>query len=167
MDLPEPGKHRRTSARLALGAALLAVGLALSLPAGAVDKPTTSPTAQDRLASARVHIRAKNWNAARAELLIAERDEPNNADIHNLLGYAYRKQERRDLPAAFKHYQRALQLDPTHKGAHEYIGEAYLMDGKLAQAERHLVELESLCGNRSCEEYQDLAGAIAKFKAAK
>lgn len=31
------------------------------------------------------------------------------------------------LDLAFKHYQRALQLDPRHLGAHEYIGEAYLM----------------------------------------
>ena len=29
------------------------------------------------------------------------------------------------------------------------------------QAEQHLAELERICGNRSCEEYQDLAEAIA------
>lgn len=153
--------------KLTLAAILALLGLACSLQAGAVDKPTTSPSAQDRLQNVRAHIEAKRWNAARVELHLAERDEPNNADIHNLLGYAYRKQHRRDLPNAFKHYRRALQLDPTHKGAHEYIGEAYLMDNQLAPAENHLAELEKLCGNRSCEEYRDLADAIAKFKAEK
>jgi len=140
------------------------LGLAACLQAGAVDNPTVSPTAQDRLQSARGHIQAQRWNAALAELRIAQRDEPNNADLHNLLGYAYRKQDKRDLASAFKHYYRALQLDPAHKGAHEYIGEAYLMDNKLSQAEKHLAEL---CGNRSCEEYLDLAGAISRFKAGK
>jgi hypothetical protein len=60
-----------------------------------------------------------------------------------------------------------LQLDPKHKGAHEYIGEAYLMDKKPAEAEKHLASLEQICGNKTCEEYVDLAAAIAKYKAGK
>lgn len=51
-----------------------------------------------------------------------------------------------------------------HRGAHEYIGEAYLMDNKPEEAKRHLAELEKICGNRTCEEYADLAKAIAEFK---
>ena len=39
------------------------------------------------------------------------------------------------------------------------------MDRQPGQAEKHLAELEKLCGNRTCEEYQDLAGAIAQYKA--
>ena len=65
----------------------------------------------------------------------------------------------------FAHYRLALRLDPTHRGAHETIGEAYLMDGKPAEARRHLAELERLCGNRTCEEYGDLAGAIDRYRA--
>ena len=94
----------------------------------------------------------------------AARDEPGNADLHNLLGYSYRKQTTPNLARAFEHYQQALRLDPAHCGAHEYIGEAYLMDGKLADARRHLTELERLCGNRTCEEYADLAAAIARYR---
>jgi hypothetical protein len=41
------------------------------------------------------------------------------------------------------------------------------MDNQLAPAEKHLADLEKLCGNRTCEEYRDLADAIAKFKAEK
>ncbi|MFY8042684.1 MAG: hypothetical protein ACOVOD_07130, partial [Rhodoferax sp.] len=85
----------------------------------------------------------------------------------NLLAYSYRKQDKPDLPKAFEHYKIALQLNPKHKGAHEYIGEAYLMDRQPILAEQHLAELEKICGNRQCEEYQDLAQAIAAYRKSK
>ncbi len=122
------------------------------------------PTASARMDSARTAIRAGNWRLAVAELNLAVRDEPGNADIHNLLGYSYRKQASPNLAKAFEHYRTALRLNPQHKGAHEYIGEAYLMDKKPAEAEKHLAALEKLCGNKTCEEYTDLAKAIAAYR---
>ncbi|NDD14434.1 MAG: hypothetical protein EB072_17765, partial [Betaproteobacteria bacterium] len=89
-----------------------------------------------------------------------------NADAHNLLAYTYRKQEKPNLPKAFEHYKIALKLNPSHKGAHEYIGEAYVMDRKPELAEKHLAELERICGNKTCEEYVDLAQSIAAFRKA-
>jgi tetratricopeptide (TPR) repeat protein len=68
------------------------------------------------------------------------------------------------LTQAFEHYRIALKLNPDHKGAHEYIGEAYLMDKKPVEAEKHLTELKRICGNSSCEEYIDLSRAIAQYK---
>jgi hypothetical protein len=47
---------------------------------------------------------------------------------------------------------------------HEYIGEAYLMEKNPAEAEKHLAELEKICGNKTCEEYADLSKAIADYK---
>ena len=119
----------------------------------------------DRLKTARAAIQGKEWKKALAELNLAAREEPRNADVQNLLGYSYRKQGTPDLPKAFEHYQAALRLDPRHKGAHEYIGEAYLMDKKPAEAEKHLAALAQICGNTTCEEYEDLAKAIAEYKA--
>ncbi len=86
----------------------------------------------------------------------------DDANAYNYLGYASRKSG--DLPAAFKHYGRALALNPKHRGAHEYIGEAYLMSGNLPKAEEHLKVLDGLC-TFSCEEYRDLKAAIASYKA--
>ena len=63
---------------------------------------------------------------------------------------------------AFAYYGRALDLDPRHLGAHEYIGEAYLIVGDLAKAEQHLATLTEICA--SCEETEELAEAIAQFK---
>lgn len=148
---------------------LLAAALASASPAWSADTPNPSvpaqPTVQERLANARKAVAASNWSAAMRELNVAVREEPQNADVHNLLGYAYRKRASPDMAKAFQHYNMALKFDPRHKGAHEYIGEAYLMEKRLPEAEKHLAELERICGNRECEEYRDLAKSIAEFKA--
>jgi len=142
------------------------------LPAYGADTPgvdpaaaaATQPTVSDRLAAARKAIEAKDWNRAIGELNTAAREQPQNADVHNLLGYSWRKRSTPDITKAFEHYYTALRIDPRHRGAHEYIGQAYLMEKRTAEAERHLGELEKICG-KSCPEYQELAKAIAEFKA--
>jgi Tfp pilus assembly protein PilF len=129
------------------------------------DTPTNSePSSAERMGVARVAIQAKNWSTAITELKATVKEEPSNADAHNLLAFSFRKQAKPDLPQAFEHYRIALKLNPNHKGAHEYIGEAYLMDKKPAEAKKHLTELQRICGNTTCEEYVDLASAIAKYK---
>ena len=67
------------------------------------------------------------------------------------------------LDLAFKHYGEALRLDPRHRGAHEYIGEAYLMKGDLAKAKEHLAQLDRLCFF-GCTELTDLKQAIAAYE---
>lgn len=148
---------------------LLVLLLSALAPAGAADTPSPAvpaqPTVQERLANARKAVAAGNWGAAMRELNVAVREEPRNADVHNLLGYTWRKRASPDLAKAFQHYDMALKYDPAHRGAHEYIGEAYLLQKRLPDAEKHLAELERLCGGRDCEEYRDLAKAIADFRA--
>jgi Tfp pilus assembly protein PilF len=135
---------------------------ALAAPLARADANLTSPPVNnadfDIGAEA---IKSRDWDRAAYHLEIAVRAEPANADAQNLLAYAYRNQKKLDL--AFKHYGEALRLDPKHRGAHEYIGEAYLMRGDKAKAQEHLVALERLCG-KGCEQYQDLARAIAAAK---
>lgn len=115
------------------------------------------------LQAGRKAVAAKDWQTAIRHLEKAVLQEPNNPDSFNLLAFSFRKQAKPNLPKAFENYRIALKLDPKHKGAHEYIGEAYLMDKKPVEAEKHLVILESLCGNKTCEEYQDLEKAIADY----
>jgi len=134
--------------------------------AHAEDTPSNmGPGGSEQLVAARAAVAAKDWSRAIAELNAAVRAEPRNADVHNLLGYSHRKKTQPDLTKAFEHYKLALQIDPGHKGAHEYIGEAYLMDQLPAEAEKHLAELARLCGNKTCEEYLDLDEAIKAYKA--
>lgn len=134
----------------------------------AADVPVMNvPTVNQRMKTARDAIAKSDWRAAKYETEKVIADEPGNADAHNLLAYAYRKQGQPDLARAFAHYKIALQLNPQHKGAHEYIGEAYLLDHKPEMAEHHLAALEQICGNRVCEEYLDLAHALAAYRKAK
>jgi len=86
----------------------------------------------------------------------------SDADGHNWLAYAYRKSGR--LDEAFRHYRRALGIDPKHLGAHEYIGEAYLQAKQPDEARKHLQRLAELCGMQ-CEQYVDLQRAIGEFQA--
>ena len=106
-------------------------------------------------------VEARNWNAAIKSFSSASLRDPDNADLQNYLGFSYRRLGQ--LEPAFKHYQRALTLNPRHRGAHEYIGEAYLMVKNLAKAEEHLAALDRLC-LLPCEEYADLKAKVAAYK---
>jgi tetratricopeptide (TPR) repeat protein len=86
-----------------------------------------------------------------------------DADAHNWLGYAYRRSGNYD--AAFLQYDRALAINPKHRGAHEYMGEAYLLLGNLPQAEEHLKILDQLCW-LPCTEYSQLKTKVAEYKSA-
>jgi tetratricopeptide (TPR) repeat protein len=91
----------------------------------------------------------------------AAQSEPRNADAYNLLGFATRKSG--DATGSLQYYNQALAIDPKHLGAHEYIGEAYLMLGDVKKAEEHLARLDSLC-TFGCTEYRMLRDAINAFK---
>lgn len=147
-------------------AAVLLAALALggaSLPACADPAEIDSDLAatdQD-YAAARHAIAAKQWEEAILRLRKAEVRHPDHADLQNDLGYAHRNLKQFD--AAFKHYKRAIELEPRHRGAHEYIGEAYLMVGDVANAEKHLAALRAIC-LLPCEELADLEKAFAKYR---
>ena len=67
------------------------------------------------------------------------------------------------MTTVFFHYQQALRIDPQHRGAHEYMGEAYLMVDNPAKAKEHLAALDKLCFF-PCEEFSDLKKAIAAYE---
>ena len=136
--------------------------LALVVPLHAfADAAVTQPVSNPDFEFGVEAIKAKDWDKAIAHFTTYARIDPANADAQNFLGYAYRNQKSYDL--AFRHYKEALRLDPSHRGAHEYIGEAYVLVGDKAKAQEHLAALERICTKR-CDEYQDLARAIAQAK---
>lgn len=125
--------------------------------------PARSTTAAD-FARGRAAIDHKDWPEAinAFEKVVAQ--DNRNADAWNWLGYASRKSGK--LDAAFKYYDKALSIDPRHKGVYEYQGEAFLMANQLPKAESNLATLARLC-NSSCEEYKDLKEAVDDYKAGK
>ena len=91
---------------------------------------------------------------------VVDRDQAN-ADAYNWLAYATRQNG--DPLKAIGIYQQALDIDPKHRGAHEYIGEAYLQLNDLARAKEHLATLDKLCFF-PCSEYSDLKKAIQEYE---
>ncbi len=132
----------------------------LSLAAG-TDETPTAPAAVNDLEEGRKAVKAKQWRTAITHLEKALAKDRNNADIHNWLGYSYRNSG--NVPKGMDHYNVALKLNPNHRGAHEYIGQGYLTLKNKPKAEEHLSALEKICGKK-CEEYEDLAKAIAAYK---
>lgn len=124
------------------------------------DEPETAALDPDYAAGKKA-IEAKNWRGAVKALSSAALRDTRNPDIQNYLGYAHRHLG--DLPRAFAHYERALKLNPRHRGAHEYAGQAALLAGDLPRAQRHLAALKGIC-LLPCEELDDLQAAVDVYK---
>lgn len=82
----------------------------------------------------------------------------NDAMVLTMIGYSKRKLGNYDEGLAY--YQRALAIEPNNTNTREYLGEAYAEKGKLDLAKAELVKISAVCGT-TCEQYQDLAKAIA------
>jgi cytochrome c-type biogenesis protein CcmH/NrfG len=114
----------------------------------------------DHMAIGRTAVAKSDWKLAVAEFTAAVAANAKDADANNLLAYSYRKSG--DLTNAFKYYKVALGIDPKHKGALEYQGEAYVISGKMKDAKANLAKLKAAGCGTTCENYIDLAAFIAK-----
>ena len=135
---------------------ILAVSLSVQADPGDEEDKGDPDYARGRQA-----VEAKDWPAAIRLLSSAALRDTRNADIQNYLGYAYRNSG--ELSAAFKHYSRALELNPRHRGAHEYVGEAYLMIRNPQKAEEHVAALKKIC-LIPCAELGHLQKALAEYR---
>ena len=137
----------------------------LFLPAAALPADSSPPIRTDPVIEQATKATAsKDWPQAQAVLKDGLARDPNNPDYHSLYAYSIRKGANPDMNLVFKHYNEALRLDPKHRGAHEYIGEAYLMVGNLPKAKEHLSSLDKLCFF-PCSEFSDLKKSIAAYEA--
>lgn len=161
------------SALLALGILVVSLGVVATLPTpatadggggggGGGDDNRAPLKAEDPDYTRAVKSIKAGEFAAAIKLLegVVARDG-TNADAYNWLAYSVRKtgDPRRSIPI----YQKALAIDPNHRGAHEYIGEAYLALDDLATAKEHLARLDSLCFF-PCSQYRDLKKAIEAYE---
>jgi len=132
--------------------------------AWSADTEPSTPASASELTRARQLIGQKDWATAIEVLGSFTRANPSDADGFNLLGYSLRHLKRYDESLAA--YNKALTIDPRHRGAHEYIGEAYIQLGQLDKAKQHLDALDKIC-TFSCEEYRDLKKAYEMASKAK
>jgi len=161
---------RRTRMEDKMGQAILIVAMALALTSGPVvaaggdssPGPAVAP-ADPAIERAQEAMKAKDWPRAATIMRDALKSQPGNADYHNLYAYALRKGPRPDMNLVFREYEEALRIDPKHRNAHEYIGEAYLQVGNLAKAKEHLAALDRLCF-LPCEQYSELKEAVEHYE---
>src|SRR5437868_454055 len=131
---------------LSLAIGLGATPAAPTTPAYAVDN--MSSTDAPDLTSVRAKLKAKDYAAALTELRDLAEDI-QQADVYNLLGFALRKTG--DVRTSLTYYTKALELQPDHKAAREYLGELYVETGNMEKAKEQLAALAKLCPG-GCEE---------------
>ncbi|VVO90686.1 tetratricopeptide repeat protein [Pseudomonas fluorescens] len=100
---------------------------------------------------------AKDGRYEEALALLDTLKQPNTAKALNYRGYATRKLGRTDEGIGY--YLQSVKLDPQYAQVREYLGEAYVIKGRLDLAQEQLRHIKSICGS-TCEEYRDLAEAI-------
>jgi tetratricopeptide (TPR) repeat protein len=121
-----------------------------------------NPSLNENFRNGSALVEYEMYDEAIRYLKQAEVEEPKNADVKNLIAYSYRKLGQYRL--AYQYYQQALQLNPKHRGAHEYLGELYVNIKRIDKAQEELAVLEKLC-SVSCPEYKKLQKAIEEYKA--
>ena len=124
----------------------------------------------DDYTTARRLIHHQQYAQAIPHLENALEKNPRDADILNYLGYTHRMvgmtytDAGRDgeFKMSLDYYQRALAIDPNHKGVHEYLGELYLQMRDMTSAQKEQTTLASLCPS-GCDERETLDKAIAAY----
>jgi tetratricopeptide (TPR) repeat protein len=156
----------KTLIRAALVSALLAPGALLAAGGGggggggAADTRPSDPVVE----RATLATQREEWASAQGLWKEVLARNPNDAEYHNMFAYSLRKGPSPDMSLVFKHYNEALRLDPKHRGANEYLGEAYLMVNNVAKAKEQLATLDKLCFF-PCKEFSDLKKSIADYEA--
>lgn len=111
-------------------------------------------------------LSAQRYEAAIDNLELLQDDYPDNADVLNLLGYSHRKLK--EFEEAHEFYNQALEIEPFHLGANEYLGELYLQTDELEKAQGQLEVLTEACdeaGEEECHALESLTAAIAAYEA--
>ena len=103
----------------------------------------------------------KRYAKAQKLLLKANKEKPLQADTLNYLGFTTRKLG--DYENGEKYYLLGLEINPSHVGINEYLGELYVATNRINLAKERLKVLESC----NCEEYTELKEIIQGTKKSK
>lgn len=141
----------------ALAALLVTLPAAADMGGSSDGSSSSGDDGGDALEAVREDIEAGRYEAAIDRLDALKAERPEDPDVFNLLGYSYRMLK--DYWPAERHYERALELEPEHRGANEYVGQLYLETGRPRQAKERLQVLRDACPS-GCEEYDELKAAI-------
>ena len=124
------------------------------------DKPDKPTYSRDYYKAIKL-IRSESFDEALIILENIVQRKPNDANIHNYMGFSFRKKGM--LEKSAYHYERALDIDPRHLGALEYQGELYILLGNIEKAKENLEKIDDICWNE-CTEMKELKEAIQAAK---
>jgi Tfp pilus assembly protein PilF len=145
--------------RLVFAGLLALMTSATSASAADIEETSDGPD----LASVRAAIKANDYDSALNTLKDVVVSSPH-PDAYSLMGFVLRKTG--DRAQAMTYYRKALDADPSHKGALEYQGELFVELGQVYNAKLNLAKLEKLCPS-GCEEEADLKEAVEHAPPAK
>ena len=112
-------------------------------------------------AKGKIEKAKKRYAKAQKFLLKSNAEKPNKADTLNYLGFTTRKLG--DYVNGEKYYLQGLEIEPSHIGINEYLGELYVATNRLDLAKGRLKILESC----NCDEYTELKQIIEGTKKSK
>ena len=103
----------------------------------------------------------KRYEKALKLLVTSNKKKPNKADTLNYLGFTTRKLG--DYETGEKYYLQGLEINPSHEGINEYLGELYVATNRIDLAKKRLEVLKSC----NCKEYKELKDIIDGTKKSK
>ena len=106
-------------------------------------------------------IQEKKYEEAIDGLNEALAERADDAELLNLIAYSHRQLKRYEI--ALNYYLKALEIDPDHRGANEYLGELYLHFGQLDKALERRDVIDADCFFR-CRELKALEAAIEEYR---
>jgi len=120
------------------------------------DKPSKPAHSKEYYQAVKL-IKSEKFDDALAILETIVEKKPKDADIHNYLGFSFRKKGM--LEKSAYHYKQALNINPRHVGALEYQGELFLALGEIGKARKNLKKIDDICWTQ-CAELRELTKAI-------
>src|SRR6056300_1710593 len=138
-----------------------------SFAAGSSDEPKTKSDYDKAVSLIKSEKKGANdkaldrYKKAQKLLIKSNEDKPLQADTLNYLGFSTRKLG--DFENGEKYYLLGLEIDPTHIGINEYLGELYVATQRIDLANERLEVLKSC----NCEEYLELKEIIDGTKTTK
>ena len=96
----------------------------------------------------------KRYAKAQKLLLKSNKKKPLQANTLNYLGFTTRKLG--DYEKGEEFYLQGLQIEPSHNGINEYLGELYIVTNRIDLAKERLNVLKSC----DCKEYKQLKEII-------
>ena len=135
----------------------LSLFLSLQAYAAGMDEDNTIVKPRDYKKAVKL-IKKEDYNGAvkLLEEVLEKSKYQKDPDILNYYAFSLRKTKQ--LEKAETYYKKALDIDPEHHGALEYIGELYVDTNRIDLAKKVLQKLEKC----RCPEFAELQSYIKK-----